>query len=271
MSLRINSNTAALNTYRNLSINDAMLSKSLEKLSSGFRINRAGDDAAGLVKSEGLRTDIRGLGQAIRNAQDGVSFTQTAEGALSEVHNILQRMSELAISAANTATSNGTSEQAELAQLRDQLTAIGTETRFNGVSVFSATAVTFHVGSLAGESIAVTNGVLSATAVGSPAVDLSAINLATGANAAITTIRSAIDAVSTLRGTVGAQQSRLEATVRSKQVAIENLTASESRIRDTDMASEMSVFTRNQIMVQASTAILAQANAVPQNVLALLR
>ena len=269
MSLRINSNTAALNTYRNLSINDGMLSKSLEKLSSGFRINRAGDDAAGLVKSEGLRTDIRGLGQAIRNAQDGVSFTQTAEGALSEVHNILQRMSELAISAANTATSDGTSEQAELAQLRTQLTAIGSETKFNGVDVFSATAVTFHVGSLAGESIAVTNGAFSATNVAG--IDLSAVDLDTAANAAITTIRSAIDAVSTLRGTVGAAQSRLEATVRSKQVAIENLTASESRIRDTDMASEMSVFTRNQIMVQASTAILAQANSVPQNVLALLR
>jgi flagellin len=271
MSLRINSNTAALNTYRNLSINDGMLSKSLEKLSSGFRINRAGDDAAGLVKSEGLRTDIRGLGQAIRNAQDGVSFTQTAEGSLSEVHNILQRMSELAISAANTATSDGTSEQAELAQLRTQLTAIGTETKFNSVDVFSDTAATFHVGSLAGEAISVTNGAFSASDVAG--TDLSTLDVTTGAgaNTAITTIRTAIDAVSALRGTIGAAQSRLEATVRSKQVAIENLTASESRIRDTDMASEMSVFTRNQIMVQAGTAILAQANAVPQNVLALLR
>lgn len=269
MSLRINSNTAALNTYRNLSVNDSMLSKSLEKLSSGFRINRAGDDAAGLVKSEGLRSDIKGLGQAIRNAQDGVSFAQTAEGALSEVHTILQRMSELAISAANTATSDGTSEQAELAQLRNQLDAIGTETKFNGVDVFSDTAVTFHVGSAAGEAISVTNGAFAANDVAG--TDLSAIDLTSAADAAITTIRSAIDAVSTLRGTVGASQARLEATVRSKQVAIENLTASESRIRDTDMAAEMSVFTRNQIMVQAGTAILAQANAVPQNVLALLR
>ena len=128
MSLRINSNTAAFNAYRNLTINDGMLSKSLEKLSSGFRVNRAADDAAGLIKSESLRADIRGLGQAVKNAQDGISFVQTAEGALVEVHSILQRMNELAVSAANTATSDGSAEQAEVDQLLTQIGEIGSQT-----------------------------------------------------------------------------------------------------------------------------------------------
>lgn len=274
MSLRINSNTAAFNAYRNLSINDGMLSKSLEKLSSGFRVNRAADDAAGLVKSESLRSDIRGLGQAVKNAQDGISFVQTAEGALVEVHSILQRMNELAVSAANEATSDGEAEQAELAQLRTQLGDIGSQTRFAGIDVFGADEQTFHIGSAAGETIGITTGALSTSSVGADAVDISSIDLtsATGdADGAITTIRSAIDSVSTTRGDLGAIQNRLETTVRNLQVSIENLSASESRIRDTDMAAEMANFTRNQIMMQAGTSMLAQANAVPQNVLALLR
>ena len=272
MSLRINSNTAAFNAYRNLTINDGMLSKSLEKLSSGFRVNRAADDAAGLIKSESLRADIRGLGQAVKNAQDGISFVQTAEGALVEVHAILQRMNELAVSAANTATSDGSAEQAELAQLRTQLGEIGAQTRFAGLDVFTGTAQTFQIGSAAGETIAVTVGALTTSAVGTPAVDLSGVTLTGGgASGAITTIGNAIDAVSTTRGNLGAIQNRLEHTVRNLNVSIENLSASESRIRDTDMALEMASFTRNQIMLQAGTAMLAQANAVPQNVLSLLR
>lgn len=271
MSLRINSNTAAFNAYRNLSINDGMLSKSLEKLSSGFRVNRAADDAAGLVKSESLRSDIRGLGQAVKNAQDGISFVQTAEGSLVEVHSILQRMNELAVSAANSATSDGEAEQAELSQLRTQLGEIGSQTRFAGIDVFSATEQTFHIGSAAGETIGITTGALSTSSVGSDAVDISSIDLTSDADGAITTIRSAIDSVSTTRGDLGAIQNRLETTVRNLQVSIENLSASESRIRDTDMAAEMANFTRNQIMLQAGTSMLAQANSIPQNVLSLLR
>ncbi len=271
MSLRINSNTAAFNAYRNLSINDGMLSKSLEKLSSGFRVNRAADDAAGLIKSESLRSDIRGLGQAVKNAQDGISFVQTAEGALVEVHAILQRMNELAVSAANTATSDGVAEQAEVTQLMTQLGEIGSQTRFAGLDVFSTTARTFQIGSAGGETIDVTIGTLTTSSVGANAVNISTINLTTGASAAISVIGDAIDSVSSTRGNLGAIQNRLEHTVRNLNVSIENLTASESRIRDTDMAEEMANFTRNQIMLQAGTAMLAQANSIPQNVLQLLR
>ncbi len=269
--MRINSNTAASNAYRNLTINDGMLSKSLEKLSSGFRVNRAADDAAGLIKSESLRSDIRGLGQAVKNAQDGISFVQTAEGALVEVHAILQRMNELAVSAANTATSDGSAEQAEVAQLLTQINEIGSQTRFAGLNVFDATARTFHIGSAAGETIDVTVGTLTTGSVGADAVNISTIDLSSDANAAITIIGDAIDSVSSTRGDLGAIQNRLEHTVRNLNVSIENLSASESRIRDTDMALEMANFTRNQIMLQAGTAMLAQANAVPQNVLGLLR
>ena len=271
MSLRINSNTAAFNAYRNLSINDGMLSKSLEKLSSGFRVNRAADDAAGLIKSESLRADIRGLGQAVKNAQDGISFVQTAEGALVEVHSILQRMNELAVSAANTATSDGSAEQAEVDQLLTQIGEIGSQTRFAGLNVFDATARTFHIGSDAGETIDVTIGILTTGSVGASAVDISGVDLESDADGAITVINNAIDSVSEDRGDMGAIQNRLEHTVRNLQVSIENLSASESRIRDTDMAAEMAMFTRNQIMLQAGTAMLAQANSVPQNVLSLLR
>ncbi|MDY7105263.1 MAG: flagellin [Actinomycetota bacterium] len=269
MSLRINTNSMSLTAHRNLGINDRSLGKSLEKLSSGFRINRAGDDAAGLVKSESLRSEVRGLNQAVRNSEDGISFVQTAEGALNEVHSMLQRMSELAVSAANTATSDGSAEQAELAELRTQINQIGTSTQFAGITVFDANAKTFHVGGNAGESIDVTVGVLTDADLGIDAVDLTT---ATGdADAAITAIRTAIDTLSTTRGTLGATQNRLEHTITNLQVASENLTASESRIRDADIAKEMVDFTRNQIMVQAGTSMLAQANQVPQSVLQLIR
>ena len=269
MSLQINQNVGAINAHRNLVTNDSMLSKSLERLSSGFRINRAADDAAGLVKSETLRSEVRGTQQAVRNAQDGISFVQTAEGALVEVHAMLQRMNELAVSAANTATSDGSAEQAEITELIAQIDAIGTNTKFAGLDVFSAAAQTFHVGANSGESIDVTTGVLDVTEVGVNGLDVSS---ATGdADAAIATIATAIGTVSTLRGTLGAKQNRLESTINNLRVSVENLSASESRIRDTDMALEMSNFTRNQIMVQAGTSMLAQANAVPQSILSLIR
>ncbi len=266
MSLQINQNVGAINAHRNLVSNDNMLSKSLERLSSGFRINRAADDASGLVKSETLRSEVRGTQQAVKNAQDGISFVQTAEGALVEVHAMLQRMNELAVSAANTATSDGVAEQAEVTELIAQINSIGTNTKFAGLDVFSATEQNFHVGANAGETIGVTTGALTATTVG-----VAAVNVDTGANAAIGTIATAIDTVSTLRGTLGAKQNRLESTINNLRVSVENLSASESRIRDTDMALEMSNFTRNQIMVQAGTSMLAQANAVPQGILTLIR
>jgi flagellin len=269
VSLRINQNVAAFNAYRNLSVNDSQMAKSLEKLSSGFRINRAADDASGLVKSESLRAGIRGTQQAVRNAQDGVSFVQTAEGALNEVHSILQRMRELAVDASNTATTNGAAQQAEVAALKSELTAIGSQTKFAGQSVFSASAVTFQVGANSGATISVTVGALSASNVGGTAV--SSIDVSSGASAAIGTIDTAIASLSTQRAALGAVQNRMEHTINSLSVAVENLSASESRIRDTDMAQEMTSFTRSQILVQAGTAMLAQANAAPQAVLKLLQ
>jgi flagellin len=275
MSLRINNNVAAINAYRNLAATNVSLGKSLEKLSSGYRINRAADDAAGLVKSESLRAEVRGLSAALRNAQDGVSFVQTTEGALNEVHAILQRMRELAVDASNTATTDGVAQQAEVAQLRSEITAIGSQTSFAGNAVFqdysaAGAALTFQVGADAGQTLTITTDlVLSASDVFG--TDISAINVDTGASAAITTLDTAIASVSTVRGTLGATQNRLEHTVANLGVAVENLTASESRIRDTDMAMEMATFTRHSILSQAGVAMLAQANAVPQNVLALLR
>jgi len=278
--VRINQNIAAYNSYRNLSATNAQLGKSLEKLSSGFRINRAADDAAGLSKSESLRAEISGSRQAIRNAQDGVSFVQTAEGALNEVHSILQRMRELAVDAANTATTDGVAQQAEVTQLLAEITAIGSNSTFAGMTVFSnyaAATLTFHVGSGAGQTLDITSN-LTIDTTGTAgifndgsAINLASVNVDSAANAAIGVIDDAIDAVSSTRSTLGATQNRLEHTVANLSVAVENLSASESRVRDTDMAAEMVEFTRHQIMVQAGTAMLAQANQVPASVLTLLQ
>ena len=277
--MRINQNIAAYNSFRNLSATNTQLGKSLEKLSSGFRINRAADDAAGLAKSESLRAEIRGSRQAIRNAQDGVSFVQTAEGALNEVHSILQRMRELAVDAANTATTDGVAQQAEVGQLLAELDAIGTNSTFAGQTVFSnysGASLTFHVGSGAGQTLEIASDLRIVTS-GSGGIfnthNLATISLsaAGGANTAIGVIDDAISDVSTARSTLGATQNRLEHTVANLSVAVENLSASESRVRDTDMAEEMVSFTRHQIMVQAGTAMLAQANQVPSSVLALLQ
>jgi flagellin len=273
--VRINQNIAAFNAYRNLSATNSQLGKSLEKLSSGFRINRAADDAAGLAKSESLRAEIRGSRQAIRNAQDGVSFVQTAEGALNEVHAILQRMRELAVDAANTATTDGSAQQAEITELLAEIDAIGSNSTFAGQDVFQNYSVvgdelTFHVGANAGEVLQISSDLtLSGTALAVGTVD---VTTATGdADAAITAIGAAIDTVSDTRATLGATQNRLEHVVANLSVAVENLSASESRVRDADMAEEMVSFTRNQIMVQAGTAMLAQANQVPATVLSLLQ
>ena len=259
MSLRINQNTDAFNAYRNLSVTQGQLSKSLEKLSSGFRINRAADDAAGLAISEGLRSQVGGLKVAVRNAQDGISVAQTAEGALTEVHSMLQRMNDLAVQY-NNGTQNADSQaalQSEFDALTAEIDRIQTATQFNGVDLFNNASVDFQVGTSSTD-------VLSVDLSGS--VDTSALDITDN-----TTVTDAITATSTLRGELGAVQNRFEHTINNLNVAVENLSASESRIRDTDMASEMVNFTRANILSQAGTAMLAQANQAGQGVLSLLR
>ncbi len=392
MSLRINQNIDALNSYRNLSVTQGQMSKSLEKLSSGYRINRAADDAAGLAISEGLRSQVGGLKVAVRNTQDGVSVVQTAEGALTETHSILQRMRDLSVQASNDGGLNADAKgniQSELTQLNSELDRIAGTTQFNGTNLLDGSYTgTFQVGANAGETISVgigtvgsgmdaaglgvsgvdvtkaatgsvaashvnavsgTAGSVTTTSgglavagaslngsitTGGKTLDLSSVALdktvatnaaanitaiqaaadktfgtgvvtvaiagandlkftgtapaaasttaqlaaadvtfsaQSGASAAITKIDDAIKTVSTTRANLGAMQNRFEHTVNNLNVAVENLSASESRIRDTDMASEMMNFTRSQILSQAGTAMLAQANQAPQGVLSLLR
>jgi flagellin len=385
MGLRINQNIDALNSYRNLSVTQGQMSKSLEKLSSGFRINRAADDAAGLAISEGLRSQVGGLKVAVRNAQDGVSVVQTAEGALTETHSILQRMRDLAVQASNDGGLNADAKgniQSEMSQLKDELTRIADTTQFNGTKLLDgAYNGTFQVGANAGETIAVAVGTaMSAAGLGVSDVDVTtgaatwkddagtidfagaaapaagtlifggqtytvdaaalgtwdtagtsaaasknqalmqkaydsalsgsplsakvdsfggvtisgpakvsgaatvtgdltgtlvpanfALASSGGAETAISTIDTAIKTVSTVRADLGAVQNRFDHTINNLNVAVENLSASESRIRDTDMASEMMNFTRSQILSQAGTAMLAQANQASQGVLQLLR
>jgi flagellin len=279
MGLRINQNIAAQNAYRSLSVSDNQMSKSLEKLSSGFRINRAADDAAGLAISEGLRSQVGGLKVAVRNAQDGVSVVQTAEGALNEVHSILQRMRDLGVQAGND--SNNTEARAniktEVDSLTEELTRIGASTNFNGTKLLNGTAgtagvMTFQVGA-DGDSDSQIEVDLTSANVDTVVTDLGTLEFDTSANAqsAITAIDDQIKAVSTARAELGASQNRFEHTINSQNVAIENLSASESRIRDTDMAQEMMSFTRSQILTQAGTSMLSQANQSQQGVLSLLR
>jgi len=368
MALRINQNIAAYNAHRNLTLTDNLLSKSLERLSSGLRINRAADDAAGLSISEKLRSQVRGLQQAVRNAQDGISLIQTAEGALQETHAILQRMRELAVQAANGTLTDGDRQaiQSEVSQLITEVTRIANSTKFNGEALlngglgssinvvgtslapeygiskveslgaapgtyylsfvaedneltlsdgansetvvvtvptgkFDTTVVTFsrfsvavtinsaltadidsgdgdfsvsagamnlHIGAYENETISVSVGDMRAQALGINTIDVSTVS---GAESAIAALDTAISRVSEQRSQLGAVQNRLEHTIANLGVAVENISASESRIRDVDMAAEMVNFTRQQIMIQAGTAMLAQANAVPQTVLQLLR
>ncbi|NMM31146.1 MAG: flagellin [Cellulomonas sp.] len=380
MGLSINQNIAAVNAYHNLSNTQNDLAKSLEKLSSGFRINRAADDAAGLAISEGLRSQIGGLKVAVRNAQDGTSVVQTAEGALNESTSILQRMRDLSVQASNTGGLSAAAKgniQLEVGQLNSELTRIASTTQFNGTKLLDGTYQgTFQVGANVGETIQVkVGGGMGAAALGTSGVDVTkagvavgdtimatgatlastatyttaalnllgtvtvngkSVNLSTatdsasitaalttagagatatwatgtaitftsttsaaatditssiagtaaagttkiaaagdvvqsGASAAIMAIDAAIKTVSTTRADLGAVQNRFDHTVKNLNVAVENLSASESRIRDTDMASEMVNFTRSQILSQAGTAMLAQANKIPQGVLSLLQ
>ncbi|QKN93651.1 flagellin [Bacillus amyloliquefaciens] len=327
--MRINHNIAALNTSRQLNAGSNAASKNMEKLSSGLRINRAGDDAAGLVISEKMRSQIRGLDMASKNAQDGISLIQTSEGALNETHSILQRMSELATQAANdTNTDSDRSElQKEMDQLASEVTRISTDTEFNTKKLLDGTAkdLTFQIGANEGQTMSLsinkmdseslqvgttytanTDGSKLVTADGKEAtlvtdgskgpngyydtddklvyqadsalaadtkvtkgIDIS--SSAKAASSALTTIKTAIDTVSSERAKLGAVQNRLEHTINNLGTSSENLTSAESRIRDVDMASEMMEYTKNNILTQASQAMLAQANQQPQQVLQLLK
>jgi flagellin len=271
----INTNIEALIAQRNLAMTASAFGKSVEKLSSGLRINRAADDAAGLAISETLRAQVNGLNQARRNAQDAISMVQTAEGALNEVHAMLQRIRELAVQYNNGTNGQGSRKaiEDEVGQLADAIGQIVGQTQFNGVQLLRGGQNTlFQVGANQGETFSVTFGGLDTDPNVSNFLDnqqVTAVLSNTASN--LNAIDSAIDAVSTLRGTFGAVQNRLEHTINSLNVASENLAASESRIRDLDVAAEMVNFTKLQILQQAGTAILAQANQAPQSVLALLR
>jgi flagellin len=264
MGLRINNNVEAFNAHRQLTGTSDRVAKSMERLSSGSRINRAADDAAGLAISEKLRGQIRGLGQAQRNGQDAISLVQTAEGSLNEVHAMLQRVRELAVQYSNStlATADKTAINSESTQLTNEIERIGTSADFNGIKLLnSASTVTFQVGANDGDVITATTVSLGA--------QVGTISLASAT--AIASIDAAINKVSAARSDFGAIQNRLEHTLKNQATYQENLIASESRIRDVDMAQEMVNFSKNQILQQAGTSMLAQANQAPQGVLSLLR
>lgn len=274
----INTNVAAINAHRNLNFNNTQMGKTMEKLSSGYRINRAADDAAGLAVSEKMRFQINGYNQAMRNAQDGISLIQTAEGALTEVHAMLQRLNVLANQAANGTLNESDRGQLQLEvdELLKEIDNIANGTKFNGIELLNNTEeLTFQVGYEASTTISITLADLQVAQLGLTDLKISETSAGdedgqANAQAALATIEKAINTVSSQRAKFGAVQNRLEHTINNLGVNAENLSASESRIRNADMAKEMTEFTRNQILVQAGTAMLAQANAVPQNVLRLL-
>ena len=266
-------NLRAMNSNRMLGLTASAQSKSTEKLSSGYRINRAADDAAGLAISEKMRKQIRGLTQASRNAADGISCVQTAEGALNEVHDMLQRINELAVQAANdtnTETDCGYLDS-EVQQLLDEIDRVASTTKFNDQALLdgSFTGKELQVNAEAGNNITIEIGTM--TAAGLNSVDGIDISTSSGARDALTVIAGAIDALSQKRSDLGAIQNRLEHTIANLDNVVENTTAAESQIRDTDMASEMVKFSNANILAQAGQAMLAQANQSNQGVLALLQ
>jgi flagellin len=276
MGLRIQNNVEAFNAHRQLSTTASKAAKSMEKLSSGYRINRAADDAAGLAISEKMRAQIGGLTQAQRNAQDGVSLVQTAEGALNEVHSMLQRVRDLKVQYENGTldTDDKSSIVAEVKQLAEEITEISQKTEFNGIALLdgaggSGGTISFQVGANEDETISVTTKDI-AGASGTGAVD-GVSDTASWEAIDLDAIDDAINNVSTIRSDFGAVQNRLEHRLNNLATYQENLVASESRIRDVDMASEMVNFTKLGILQQAGTSMLAQANQAPQNVLSLLR
>jgi flagellin len=284
MALTVNTNVAAMNAYRNLSVTNDAMNKSMNRLSSGYRINSAADDAAGLAISEGLKSQIGGLTVAVRNTQDGISVAQTAEGALNETTAILQRMRDLAVQAANGGSNDSTAQGAanqEFGQLKTELDRIQATTAFGGQKLLNGSYNgTFQVGANAtsAEQINVnltSGGAFSGSGIsgvdqGGLGISASSISSTSGAQAAISALDTAIQGVSTVRAYLGATQNRFEHTVNNLNVAIQNTTAANSRIRDTDMAQEMTNFSKSQILVQAGTSMLAQANQSSQSILKLL-
>lgn len=270
-------NLTAANTNRQLGITTSGLQKSTEKLSSGYKINRAADDAAGLSISEKMRNQIRGLNKASDNAQDGISLVQTAEGALNEVHSMLQRMSELSVQAANgtNATADRESLNAEVKQLKTEIERVGSTTQFNKMDILkgdfsSSENKTLQVGANEAQVITIEISALTAVVQDALGEDLT-IGTATAAQSSITKVQSAIQALSKTRSKLGALQNRLEHTVANLDNISENTQSAESRIRDTDMAEEMVQYSKNNILQQAGQSMLAQANQANQGVLSLLQ
>lgn len=269
----IQHNISAVNAYRNLNNNTTALNKNLEKLSSGYRINRAADDAAGLAISESMRSKIAGLDQSVNNANDGIGLIQTTEGALSETHSMLQRLTTLATQAAN-GTYNSVSRnniQAEVDELAAEISRIATSTSYNGFNMIDGvktSSVQLQIGPTKAETLTISRANMKATALSVASLKMSSV---TSANSAIGKISAAINKVSTYRAKLGAKQNRLEHTINNLKVTSENVTSAESRIRDTDMASEMAAYTKNNVLVQAATSMLAQANQSGSSVLSLLQ
>ena len=272
MGLRVNTNVASINAQRNLAKVTDRLNSSYRKLSTGLRITQASDDAAGLAISERLRSQVRSLGQAKRNANDGISLVQTAEGSLNETSSILSRMRELAVQASNgtVSTQDKATLNEEFTALRDEVNRIAQSTEFNGIKLLdgSSSTMTLQVG------LGTTGGVdtlsVSLSSALATSLTLDSLNISTGASAAMDAIDIAIDSVSSLRGSLGSVQNRLQSTINNLGVQVENLSAAESRIRDVDIARETAELTRNSILQQASISILAQANAGGQSALNLL-
>lgn len=264
-------NLTAMNANRQLGITTSAQAKSTEKLSSGYKVNRAGDDAAGLSISEKMRSQIRGLNKASSNAQDGVSLIQVAEGALNEVHSILQRMNELATQAANdtNTTVDRNAIQKEIDQLASEITRIQSTTQFNTMNLLdgSFTGKGLQVGALANQKISISISNMSASAISVNNLSVSSFSTA---GSAMTKIQAAIDMVSEQRSYLGALQNRLEHTISNLDNISENTSAAESRIRDVDMAEEMVEYSKNNILAQAGQSMLAQANQSTQGVLSLL-
>jgi flagellin len=276
MGLRIYNNVEAANAHRVLNNTNTQLGKAMERLSSGLRINRAADDAAGLAVSEVMRSQIRGMSVASRNAQDGVSMVQVADGALGNVGDMLQRVRDLAVQASNGTLTDAqrTNLDKEVQQVLTEIGKTGTDTEFNGIKILAgsvataASAVTLQVGANGSQTIGFTIATVSTSDLGISGI---AVSTAASASAAIASLDAAISTVTTSRATLGAIQNRLEHTINRLGLTTENLQAAESRIRDADMAQEMIAFTKQQILQQSGTAMLAQANQAPQSVLSLLR
>lgn len=281
MGLRINTNLASLNAQKNLNKTQTSLERSLDKLSSGLRITRAGDDAAGLAISESLRAQIRGLQQAERNANDGISVIQTAEGALNEISNILIRLRELAIQSSSSGAVSNTERsfiQNEFSALQGEITRIASATKFAGRTLLDGSlsgagnSLSFQVGIFNVASVDRISLTVGAATASGLAIQTSqaAVSTSGAAQAALATVDSAISTVSTLRGNLGAAQNRLASTINNLRSSTENLSAANSRIRDVDVAAETAQLTRNQVLQQAGIAVLAQANVSSQAALALL-